>query len=110
MSSSSSSMCAIPTVNVRCCVFNQYGALEDGSTITVKLKLPPPNFSGIFDDAPAEYISSGGQVLFTNMFQGAYYYIYRGRSSGFTIYIPYTSESEIGIDPIFGNDSTDLCL
>ena len=110
MSSSSSSLCAIPQVNVRACIFNEFGAQEDGVVINVKMVQPPPVAGGMFDNKVAQYTSVAGIVLLTNLFQDAWYDIWRGRSTPMRYHVPVTSASQIDIDPILGNDEADPCL
>lgn len=107
---SSSSECAVQRVNVRACVFDEYNQSVDGVEVHTQLVMPPPGISGVFNTKPATYISAAGQVLFEYMFQGAWYDIWIGYSPRQRFYVPYTSELEIGMPPVMGNDSVDPCL
>lgn len=100
---SSSSLSAAPRVDVRAHV----GA--DGVVISVKMILPPP-VGNIYDDTTQHFISSNNQVTLSQLFQNAWYDIWRGQSLPMRYHVPVTSATEVIIDPLLGNDETDPCL
>lgn len=95
-SSSSSSLCALPTVIVRACVF------QSGVDILSRMIQPPP-YAGIFDDKIKVHTVVAG-VVDMLLFQGAWYDIWYTGGLPMRYRVPETSESLITIDPILPND------
>lgn len=98
-------------VHVQAYVFNEYGVLENGVLVNTKM-IQPSTLSGIFDKKKATFASIGGIVTLTNLFQGAWYDIWRGRSTPMKYYVPIVSAgtTTVNCDPILGDDELDPCL
>lgn len=106
----SSSLSAISTVDILMKTLNELGSDANGVVISVKMIYPPPNSVGIFDDKVKEFVSAGGEVVLSDLFQDAWYDIWRGSSPALRYHVPITSETVIQIAPFIGNDENDPCL
>lgn len=98
-------------VHVQAYVFDEFGQPEDGVEINVQM-IQPSTLAGIFDKKVATFISVSGIVVFTNLFQGAAYNIWRGNSTPYRYYVPVVEEGVevVDCDPILGDDEADPCV
>jgi hypothetical protein len=96
-------------VNVQAMTFDEFGQLENGVLVSVKMILPS-TLPGFFDSKIAVFTSVAGIVTLTNLFKGATYEMWRGRSTPIKFVVPITSDLTINGIPVLGNDSTDSCL
>lgn len=98
-------------VHVQAYVFDEYGQLESGVEINCQM-VQPSNLSGVFDKKIATFTSVDGIVVLENLFQDAYYNIWRKRSTPQRYHVPIVEEgvTVVNCDPILGDDSTDPCL
>lgn len=97
-------------VHLQAYVFNEYGQPENGITIKVRMVIPSP-LSAFFDNKVANFVSAAGIVTITNVFKGASYDIWRGKSALLRFYVPIDAAGPIiEIDPILGNDEVDDCI
>lgn len=98
-------------VHVQAYVFDQYGQSENGVKIKSQM-IVPSAISGVFDDSIAEFTSMNGIVTLTNLFQDAWYMIWRGKSKPMRYHVPVVAvgTTTINMDPLMGNDNIDPCL
>jgi len=84
--------------------YNEDGAAENGVIVYSQMVLPSTT-SGVYDSRINESISSNGIVTILNMFQGAIYRIWRGKSvEPMKIKVPITANSSFNLPPILGMD------
>lgn len=83
-------------VSVLINVYDEDGQLEDGVKVYKQMVVPPPN-PGVYSDKIKEAISANGIVVFNNLFTGAAYHFWCGRSD--RIYRKILDEGEPGITP-----------
>lgn len=96
-------------VHVQAYTFDEMGQLENGVVVYVKMVVAS-RLSAFFDSKIAQYTSVAGVVTLTNLFQDAWYEIWRGRSTPQRFHVPITTDDIVEMDPILGNDETDPCL
>jgi len=102
--------CVLPTVNVRACVFNESGEADNSVRIHAKMINPPPS-QGIFSNDIQTFVPSGGVVILSNLYQEAWYQIWRNRSAPVFYRVPVTLKSQVDFDAVLlGNDELDQCL
>lgn len=88
--------------------YDNNGVLKNGVKIYHKMILPPPNVA-VYDSSIKESISVAGIVTINNIFMGAIYDFWRGRSGKVRMRIPTTGTFYI-LSPILGDDSADTCI